>query len=415
MTKLIVECLWSYPGVAAIVLEIKAYWPLCASLVILGLGFWRWRFWQKFMAGRFKQLKRENLQLQKQNAQLQGQLQAQKSKITHLQQTVESLTQDLYRDETEEEDNLVSLGPRIPLKTDLQAQTQAGLRDPVSLINNTTAVRKNRDTLDSILYARQIQQAMLPQLDVIQSVFAESFVLFKPRDMVSGDFYWFNSKSHLSVIGAVDCTGHGVPGAFLSMIGNELLNKIVIFKGISEPDRILNQLQLEMRNTLKQKENGNEDGMDIGLCTLHLVPEDRQEWFGPPRLEFAGARNHLIYIQDQQLKVVKGDKIPIGGYLYQEDHSYTRHVVPLHTPTRIYLFSDGFADQFGGPEKKKFMMGRFRELLFSIHERPMPEQRALLDRHLRQWIGSGPQIDDVLVMGFLINPPPLKKNNETGD
>ncbi|NJL11624.1 MAG: SpoIIE family protein phosphatase [Microscillaceae bacterium] len=340
-------------------------------------------------------------------------MQTQKTKIVHLQQTVETLTQNFYNEEPEVEAKLIALGPRTPLKASFQASSQPGLRDPEALLTSTTAVRKNRDTLDSILYARQIQQALLPQLDVIQSVFAESFVLFKPRDMVSGDFYWFNSKSHLSVIGAVDCTGHGVPGAFLSMIGNELLNKIVIFKGISEPDRILNQLQLEMRNTLKQKENGNEDGMDIGLCTLHLVPEDRQEWFGPPRLEFAGARNHLIYIQDQQLRVIKGDKIPIGGYLYQEDHSYTRHVVPLHTSTRIYLFSDGFADQFGGPEKKKFMMGRFRELLFSIHQRPMPEQKELLDQQLRQWIGTGPQIDDVLVMGFLIIPPPLKKNSET--
>jgi serine phosphatase RsbU (regulator of sigma subunit) len=260
-------------------------------------------------------------------------------------------------------------------------------------------VRQNRDTIDSILYARHIQQAMLPKVEKIKEVVPESFVLFRPRDIVSGDFYWFNTKSHRTIISAIDCTGHGVPGAFLSMIGNELLNKIVNFKGISEPDKVLNQLHLEMRHTLQQKENGNEDGMDITMCTIHQVPEEMEDLFGKPRLEFAGAKNSLVYVQDGELHEIRGDKVPVGGFLYEEDHRFTKYVIPIDKPTVFYLFSDGFQDQFGGPQRRKFMVTRFRSLLFEIHDKPMAEQERILAETLDDWMGEYAQLDDILVIG----------------
>ncbi len=332
---------------------------------------------------------------------------------------------ELHKRFTQQEEDIYNLGQTLNnVKKDLQfkdellylndAQLRAadlvntenfpelGYREPETVMNNIVA-RKTRDTLESIMYARQIQQAMLPKLEAFKAVIPDSFVLFRPRDMVSGDFYWFNSKSHRSVISAIDCTGHGVPGAFLSMIGNELLNKIVVFKGITEPSKILNQLQMEMRNTLKQKENGNEDGMDIGICTLHMVPSELEELFGKPRLEFAGAKNSLIYIQKGEMHIVKGDKVPIGGYLFKDDYNFTNHSISLEGETTFYMFSDGYADQFGGKDRKKFMVSRFRELLIEIHAEPMEMQKRRLEKELLDWMGGMHQIDDILVMGFKIN------------
>ncbi len=324
----------------------------------------------------------------------------QEKEIQNLNETLDSFRNDLrFKDE------LLYLNDAQLRAADLVASEEVdevGYRTPPEVMDNIAA-RKTRDTLESIMYARQIQQAMLPKLETFKAVIPESFVLFRPRDTVSGDFYWFNSKSHRSVISAIDCTGHGVPGAFLSMIGNELLNKIVIFKGITEPHKILAQLQLEMRNTLKQKENGNEDGMDIGICTLHLVPPEREELFGQPRLEFAGAKNSLIYIQDKQMHVVKGDKVPIGGYLFKDDYNFTTHTIPLKGETTFYMYSDGYADQFGGEDKKKFMVSRFRSLLLEIHHLPLEQQKRQLEKTLLQWMGGTPQIDDILVMGFRIS------------
>ncbi len=323
----------------------------------------------------------------------------QEKEIQNLNETLNNFRNDLrFKDE------LLYLNDAQLRAADLVAteeMSDVGYRTPPEIMDNIAA-RKTRDTLESIMYARQIQQAMLPKLETFKAVIPESFVLFRPRDTVSGDFYWFNTKSHRSVISAIDCTGHGVPGAFLSMIGNELLNKIVIFKGITEPHKILAQLQLEMRNTLKQKENGNEDGMDIGICTLHLVPPEREELFGSPRLEFAGAKNSLIYIQDNKMHVVKGDKVPIGGYLFKDDYTFTTHVIPLKGKTTFYMYSDGYADQFGGSDKKKFMVSRFRELLLEIHQLPLEQQKRHLEKTLLQWMDGTPQIDDILVMGFRI-------------
>jgi len=262
--------------------------------------------------------------------------------------------------------------------------------------------RQSRDLLDSIIYARHIQTAMLPKPESIRNAFVDSFVLFRPRDIVSGDFYWFNTKSHRTIVAVIDCTGHGVPGAFLSMIGNDLLHKIVTFKGVSEPDKILRQLHLEMRYTLRQKESGNEQGMDMAICTIHQVPPDVQDLFGKPRLEFAGAKNSLVYLQNGEMNEIKGNKAPIGGYLYQEELDFTKHTVDISVPTTLYMFSDGYQDQFGGKDKRKFMVTRFRKLLYEIHKQGMPEQEQILSTTLDEWMADHSQVDDILVMGIQI-------------
>ena len=188
------------------------------------------------------------------------------------------------------------------------------------------------------------------------------------------------------------------------MIANELLNKTVQLRGISEPEKILNQLQLEMRNTLRQKENGNEDGMDISICTIHQVPQGLEDLFGKPRIEFAGARGTIIYIKNGKLHRLRGDRVPIGGYLYDEDHMFTKHVIELDQPTSFYLFSDGYQDQFGGKgNRKKYTIPKFKDLLWNIHHKPMHEQKNILENTLHKWMGGFQQLDDILVMGVYID------------
>jgi serine phosphatase RsbU (regulator of sigma subunit) len=323
-----------------------------------------------------KQLKIQNQSLYQQNQALQATISQQISHITKLENTL------LQHDHT---------------------LIQALDSSKAEIMQKQRIIEKHsRDLLDSIIYARHIQTAMLPKTESIRNAFDDLFVFFRPRDIVSGDFYWFNSKNHRSIIAVVDCTGHGVPGAFLSMIGNDLLHKIVTFKGISEPDKILHQLHLEMRYTLRQKESGNEEGMDMTVCTIHQVPADMQDLFGKPRIEFAGAKNSLVYVQNGELKEIKGNKAPIGGYLYEEELDFTKHTIEISTPTTLYMFSDGYQDQFGGKDKRKFMVTRFRKLLLEIHQHTMVEQEKILSHTLDEWMNDHTQVDDILVMGIQI-------------
>jgi serine phosphatase RsbU (regulator of sigma subunit) len=276
---------------------------------------------------------------------------------------------------------------------------------------------QNQNITQSINYAKGIQQALLPKADQLTDYVKDSFILFKPRDIVSGDFYYFrevDSKSDIFkifgmhrreqdangrdktpkkiVVSAVDCTGHGVPGAFMSMIGYNLLDEITN-KGITRPDLILEELHRGVRFTLKQKETNNQDGMDISICVID--PQEKM-------VEFAGAKNPLIYIQNGNVEQIKGDKNGIGGK--SDDHNYTLHKVVINGPTWFYIFSDGFIDQFGGDSGRKFMIKTFRELIFEIHQKPMQEQKEILAAALKEWIGTKfSQIDDVLVIGFKLD------------
>lgn len=262
--------------------------------------------------------------------------------------------------------------------------------------------KKNEDITASINYAKHIQRVVLPEESRIAQAFEQSFILFKPRDIVSGDFYWFQEKTtpegrEKIIITAVDCTGHGVPGAFMSLIANEILNEIVNEKGILEADKILNELHKSVRKVLKQDQSDNRDGMDMSLCVI-----DKES----KTIEFAGAKNSLIYVQNEEIATLKGDKYPIGGLQHGVERIFTKQFISYKdAPISCYMLSDGYQDQFGGEENKKFHRQMLRELLFQHHQIQMIEQKNVLETTLHQWMKIGMpeeehQIDDILVIGF---------------
>jgi serine phosphatase RsbU (regulator of sigma subunit)/ligand-binding sensor domain-containing protein len=252
---------------------------------------------------------------------------------------------------------------------------------------------KNKDITDSINYAKRIQEAILPTRENFSSLFPESFILFKPKDIVSGDFYWLSEKNGKAYIAAADCTGHGVPGAFTSMIGNALLNEIVNDRLIAEPGKILDALREGIIKALKQtgKEGESKDGMDISLCCVDLKTKE---------LQFAGAYNPLYLVRNNELTEIKSDKFPIG--ISDNLRPFTNHKIGLHTGDTLYIFSDGYADQFGGPGGKKYMRKRLKELFLGFQHLPMQEQWALIDKSLVDWQGGAEQVDDILVIGIRI-------------
>ena len=273
---------------------------------------------------------------------------------------------------------------------------------------------KNRDITDSIEYASNIQKAILPKKDEMAGPLPDNFVFFAPRDIVSGDFYWFREKKDKIFIAACDCTGHGVPGAFLSMIGNDLLNQLIIEKGLSDPGEILNQLSegIHAVFTRKGAELEAKDGMDMTLVVF-----DKNLSY----MEFAGAQNSVFifrksegetsgsddpFTTDEQDRAFKfreitGDRTPIGGRTVP-NFEFTRHEVDLNRGDAIYLFSDGFLDQFGGKKGKKFTKNRFLEMLFGIQNLSMNEQKFELEASFKKWQGNEEQLDDVLVIGIRV-------------
>ena len=248
---------------------------------------------------------------------------------------------------------------------------------------------KNKSILDSINYARRIQQAILPSEQEMKGLLTESFVLYIPKDVVSGDFYWIQSKGSKVLFAAVDCTGHGVPGAFMSMIGNTMLNEIVNGKGVVSPGEILKQLREGIIKSLKQtgSTGENQDGMDIALCSLD-----------GNILEFAGANNPLWIISNGEFREIKADKQPIGIY-YGETKPYTNHTVELRKGDCVYIFTDGYADQVGGSAEKKFKYKQLQELIVANHKLAMEQQKALYFDAIDKWKGNLEQVDDILLIG----------------
>ncbi len=263
---------------------------------------------------------------------------------------------------------------------------------------------QNVQISSSIDYAKNIQEAILPDKKNLHNYLPESFIVFHPCNVVSGDFYWFKSflqgGAKKFIIAAVDCTGHGVPGAFMSMIGINLLNEIInrhfIQKNIPvHANLIVEELRKEIRTALNQETTNNTDGMDLALC---IVDHQNKE------LEFSGAYNPLIYIQNGQLHVIKGDKVPVGGYQGRLDQHFHLHKVSFKQETCFYIFSDGYADQIGGPKNKKFSSRRLRESLLQIHSYSMEEQRSKLESQFLKWKGDDqPQTDDIIMIGFRLN------------
>jgi serine phosphatase RsbU (regulator of sigma subunit) len=243
---------------------------------------------------------------------------------------------------------------------------------------------------DSIHYAKRIQTALLPSLELFSDEI-DHFVLYKPRDIVSGDFYWVAKIDGQQMVIAADCTGHGVPGAFMSMLGVSLLNEIILNKRIIQPDQVLNVLREYIIQSLKQvvQTSGIKDGMDMCVCLID---------FKKNKMQFAGANNPLWIFADGQLNEIKGDKMPVA--IHDNMPPFTNHVVDIKKGDTFYIFSDGYADQFGGPQQKKILNKNFKMLLLKVQNLPMLEQGAKIDEFFEDWRKELEQIDDVCVIGI---------------
>jgi len=253
---------------------------------------------------------------------------------------------------------------------------------------------KNRSITDSIEYASRIQTAVLPSHEYAREILPEHFIFFRPRDIVSGDFYWMTQKDNLLVLIAADCTGHGVPGAFMSMLGVSFLNEIVNRHDITSANAILNQLRTDVKKTLGQegKEGEAKDGMDLALCIVDLEKL---------KLQYAGAYNPFYLYRNNELIEIKADRMPIGIYI-NEKETFSNHEIELQKGDVFYIFSDGFQDQFGGEDGSKFKTKNFKKLLLEIHQKPMEEQHKLLEETIDDWRGRWEQVDDIIVMGVRV-------------
>jgi len=254
--------------------------------------------------------------------------------------------------------------------------------------------------LESHHYAKRIQDSFLPTEAEIQAHLPESFVLFQPRDIVSGDFYWFREMGDELILAVADCTGHGVPGALLSMVGNSLLQEVIETKGIVDPCGILEALHTGFLHTLKQhrEDAPSQDGMDISICVINKITRT---------LEVAGAKSNAFLISNGRLERLKGDLVSVGGIPLRTKKStfsgFTKYSRTIEPGMCLYLLSDGYMDQFGGDPVAKFNSVRFKQLLLDMEELPMPQQKNHFLQTLKNWMGDQRQIDDILVLGIRLD------------
>lgn len=278
---------------------------------------------------------------------------------------------------------------------------------------------KNKEIVDSIRYARLIQNAILPNPSDIHEHLPEIFILYKPKDIVSGDFYWYAFEGKRSIIAACDCTGHGVPGGFVSMIGNDLLNQIVIEKEVADPAKILKELHRGVVKALDQKSNGTptidsdaiRDGMDLALCSIDMEKQEllfsgavRPLWVITKNGDQFSPEDKITSLGDNRLVQVKGDRHCIGGVQVHSEPVFTSRKIKLQKGDTFYLSSDGYPDQFGGPGKKdrSFSKKRLLNLLLSIQDLSMDEQQKKLDYEIEKWRGEYEQTDDICLIGVKI-------------
>ncbi len=370
---------------------------------------------------------------------LSSMLQKNNTKLFEMQELTIRQNQQLLFSETQLQEALLNTEDEVKRQTiDLQRQTeelQEGKEELKQNLEelNTTQLQlqlqfgelsvKSKNITDSINYAKRIQTALLPRLSEIQRVFPESFVLFRPKDVISGDFYWFANKTecNLQILVAADCTGHGVPGAFMSMLGSSLLSNIVHDREIHEPNKILDLLHISIEEMLnqRQKDNTNRDGMDATICMI-----DRNK----NCIYYSGANNSLYVISQNPLNFIvggdetkkqivvletenwlltelKADKKPIGGrVIKQDDFNYNFQTFELNQELRIYLSSDGFIDQIGGEDCKKLMSKNFKQLLIDNHEKSYEEQKDVFNDFFENWISyfDNKQLDDMMLLGVKV-------------
>jgi tetratricopeptide (TPR) repeat protein len=255
---------------------------------------------------------------------------------------------------------------------------------------------KTKEIVDSITYAKRIQDSILPSEELLKTIFPESFIFSLPRDIVSGDFYWFSERDEKVFIAVADCTGHGVPGALMSMIGNTLLNEIVNEKKIHSPAEILFHLDEGIAKALRQgnsEAGGQDDGMDISFCVIDRTTKE---------ISFSGANHSLYVFSNGKLEEIKGEVYSIGGMFGKNQKSFSEKTILADRSTKIYFTTDGFYDQFGGNQNKKFMSQKFLELLSGLGNEKMEEQKKTIMDAFFNWKGNHKQVDDVLVIGVKI-------------
>ena len=261
-------------------------------------------------------------------------------------------------------------------------------------IQNAIIEDKNKNITDSINYAKRLQNAILPPTEYVNSILNDYFILYIPKDIVSGDFYWVSEHDNEIVVAAMDCTGHGVPGALLSIVGHNAMVQTINEMSITKPNKVMDSMNNIIKKVLHQEKGSNvKDGMDMAICTYNKTTG---------QLQYAGANNPLYYISDNQLNVIKASKLTVGTI---EDHVKAppqNHTLQLKKNDCIYIFSDGFADQFGGTENKKYKSSRLRELLLSVNTDSMSIQKQKIVAAFNEWKGHYEQVDDVLLIGIRI-------------
>ncbi len=300
----------------------------------------------------------------------------------------------------------------------LQEITQKNLQfaqQQLQIIKQTEEIHKQREIAQnainnlksSLNYAQRIQNIFLPEKDYINQLLPKHFIFFRPKDIVSGDFYWLSKCQNKVILVVADCTGHGVPGAFMSMIGFEQLHDIINIHQVYSPEEILNKLHIGVKTVLRQDKTANRDGMDVAVAII-----DYENLL----LEFSAAKNPLYFIQHlpntqeipTEVSIIRGDILPVGGVQLDEGRNFVKSTILLGENNTIYtticyLFSDGYQDQFGGEKDRKFSPKRFRELLFTLHTQTMDEQSQQLEKVMDTWINGANQIDDMLIFGFCID------------
>ena len=259
---------------------------------------------------------------------------------------------------------------------------------------NEIIEEKNKSITDSINYAKRLQNAILPPKDLVNSILPEHFIIYQPKDIVSGDFYWVSHHDSKIMVAAIDCTGHGVPGALLSIVGHNAINQTVNEMGILHPSKVLDSMNTIIKKVLHQDRGSDiRDGMDMALCTFDKNTHT---------LEYAGANNPVFILSDGKLTTIKGSKLTVGSLEENKVEPPTNHTVQLKKGDCFYIFSDGFVDQFGGADNKKFKTSKFQDLLIGINKQSMAEQEKSICKAFMDWKGKNEQVDDVLIIGIRV-------------
>lgn len=261
-------------------------------------------------------------------------------------------------------------------------------------VKNTIIAEQNKDWIDSINYAQRIQQAILPDKACEEMVLKNGFVLYKPKHIVSGDFYWLHKIDDFVFIAVIDCTGHGVPGALLTMLAHNAISKAVVEKELTDPTAILDSMNSDVKIALKQsKDNSLQDSMEVAFVCVNISTNE---------LLFSGANLSLIYVQNKNLKIINGEKCSVGSVQENIMTPPKTHRLQFNKGDSFYLYSDGYADQFGGPKGKKFKYKQLEDLLLLNHAKPSQEQKEILNSSVENWRGSLEQVDDITVIGYTI-------------